>query len=589
MAEASKVRWGILGPGSIAKAFAGGLAHSRTGTLVAIATRNPDRPGLATDFPEARILKGYDALLADPEVEAIYIATPHPFHTEWAIKAAEAGKHVLVEKPIGLTAFEADAMFDAARKAGVFMGEAFMYRLHPQTAKLIDVVKSGDQMGAQAAVRAAGKAVLVTDAVLPLRKLRDVQSEAIDANTASQAHAITLAWATLALGGVLLIGLPFFLSRMLSRAIAAPITLLTQTMKQLAQGNNDIDIPDADRHDELGEMARAVEVFRDAARMRVAAVADRERAMACLADGLHALADADLTVRLDGLPADFQALADHFNQALGRLAAAMRTVKGSIASINSTTSEIKQATIDLSNRSERQAANVQASASAMADITRKVMEYADLTNNANQAMAEARSEAARGGDVVGRAIAAMSDVDQASREIAEIITLIDGIAFQTNLLALNAGVEAARAGEAGKGFAVVASEVRALAQRSAEAAQEIKARVGAVTEHVRSGSDLVHDTGESLQRIIAKVSSVGGVISAISETATQQSEGLSKINQAIGSMDGMTQQNAAMVEETTAATESLAREVNMLAQSFASFRIEGGAGGGYDLGHRRAA
>ncbi|NKJ44437.1 methyl-accepting chemotaxis protein [Novosphingobium sp. SG720] len=456
--------------------------------------------------------------------------------------------------------------------------------------KYVEVVKSGDQMGAQAAVRAAGKAVLVTDAVLPLRKLRDIQSEAIDANTASQGRAITLAWATLALGGILLIGLPFFLSRMLSRAIAAPITLLTQTMKQLAQGNNEIDIPDADRSDELGEMARAVEVFRDAARMRVAAVQDRERAMACLAEGLHALADADLTVRLEGLPADFQELADHFNQALGRLGAAMRTVKGSIASINSTTGEIKQATIDLSNRSERQAANVQASATAMADITRKVMEYADLTSNANQAMAEARSEAARGGDVVGRAIAAMSDVDQASREIAEIITLIDGIAFQTNLLALNAGVEAARAGEAGKGFAVVASEVRALAQRSAEAAQEIKARVGAVTEHVRSGSELVHDTGESLQRIIAKVSGVGGVISAISETATQQSSGLSQINTAIGSMDGMTQQNAAMVEETTAATESLAREVNMLAQSFASFRIDDGAAGARSGGsHLRAA
>jgi methyl-accepting chemotaxis protein len=183
----------------------------------------------------------------------------------------------------------------------------------------------------------------------------------------------------------------------------------------------------------------------------------------------------------------------------------------------------------------------------------------------------------------------MSDVDQASREIAEIITLIDGIAFQTNLLALNAGVEAARAGEAGKGFAVVASEVRALAQRSAEAAQEIKARVGAVTEHVRSGSELVHDTGESLQRIIAKVSGVGGVISAISETATQQSTGLSQINQAIASMDGMTQQNAAMVEETTAATESLAREVNMLAQSFASFRIEGDMAAARSEMQRRAA
>lgn len=139
----SPLRWGIIGPGGIAKAFAGGLAHSASGTLVAIGTRDPDRPGLAEDFPSARIVKGYDALLADPEVDAVYIATPHPFHAEWAIKAAEAGKHALVEKPIGLTAFEADAMFHAARKAGTFMGEAFMYRLHPQTAKLVELVAAG--------------------------------------------------------------------------------------------------------------------------------------------------------------------------------------------------------------------------------------------------------------------------------------------------------------------------------------------------------------------------------------------------------------------------------------------------------------
>src|SRR6185437_9912576 len=142
-ADFAKVRWGILGPGGIAKAFAGGVEHSRTGELVAIATRNPDKPGLANDFPGARVLKGYDALLADPEVEAIYIATPHPFHAEWAIKAVAAGKHVLVEKPMGLTAFEADAMMHAARQAGTFLGEAFMYRLHPQTAKLVDLVKAG--------------------------------------------------------------------------------------------------------------------------------------------------------------------------------------------------------------------------------------------------------------------------------------------------------------------------------------------------------------------------------------------------------------------------------------------------------------
>ncbi|HEY4200883.1 MAG TPA: aldo/keto reductase [Devosiaceae bacterium] len=137
------VRWGILGPGGIAKAFEGGVAHSRLARLVAIGTRNPEKPGLLENFPGARILKGYEALLADPEVEAIYIATPHPGHAQWAIKAAEAGKHVLVEKPMGLTAFEADAMIHAARKAGTFLGEAFMYRCHPQTQKLVDLIKAG--------------------------------------------------------------------------------------------------------------------------------------------------------------------------------------------------------------------------------------------------------------------------------------------------------------------------------------------------------------------------------------------------------------------------------------------------------------
>jgi predicted dehydrogenase/aryl-alcohol dehydrogenase-like predicted oxidoreductase len=143
MNSKASVRWGILGPGGIAKAFAGGVAGSRTGTLAAIATRDPGKAGLAETFPGARILTGYDALLADPEIDAIYIAVPHPFHAEWAIKSAEAGKHVLCEKPLALTAFETDAMMHAARKAGTFLGEAFMYRLHPQTLKLVELIKSG--------------------------------------------------------------------------------------------------------------------------------------------------------------------------------------------------------------------------------------------------------------------------------------------------------------------------------------------------------------------------------------------------------------------------------------------------------------
>ena len=141
--ETKKLRWGILGPGGIAQAFRDGVKGSRTGQLVAIATRDPSKPGLADTFPGARILAGYDALLSDPEVDAIYIATPHPGHAEWAIKAAEAGKHVLVEKPMALSAFEIDAIFHAHRKAGTFAGEAFMYRLHPATIKLGELISSG--------------------------------------------------------------------------------------------------------------------------------------------------------------------------------------------------------------------------------------------------------------------------------------------------------------------------------------------------------------------------------------------------------------------------------------------------------------
>lgn len=143
MTATTPIRWGILGPGSIAQAFAGGVAASRTGTLVAIGARNPGKPGLAEAFPGARIVDGYEALLADPDIDAIYIAIPHPGHAQWAIRAAEAGKHVLCEKPLALTAFEADAMIHAARKAGTFLGEAFMYRLHPQTLKLVELIKSG--------------------------------------------------------------------------------------------------------------------------------------------------------------------------------------------------------------------------------------------------------------------------------------------------------------------------------------------------------------------------------------------------------------------------------------------------------------
>ena len=439
--------------------------------------------------------------------------------------------------------------------------------------KYVAVVKAGGREQAQEAIRAAGKAVLVSDAVLPLRDLRDNQQAQLTANSERQSMAITAAWVALAIGAILLIGLAASLARALSRSIAEPITALTRAMTELASGHHDVSVPETDRGDELGDMARAVLVFRDAAQERVVAVAEREAAMREVGARLHDVAKADLSVRLSGLPEAFEGLASDFNEALANLCGAMGTVQGSIESINTNSTEIRQATAELSHRSEQQAANLQASVHAMSEITRKVGESATIASDANRAMTEARGEAEQGGAVVSKAIEAMQGVEKASGEIAEIIAVIDGIAFQTNLLALNAGVEAARAGEAGKGFAVVASEVRALAQRAAEAASDVKSRIHSATEHVRSGVELVNETGSALKRIIGRVGSVSQAIEAIADAASQQSEGLTQVNAAINSMDVMTQQNAAMVEETTAATQALAKEAEQLSEAFASFRI----------------
>ena len=441
--------------------------------------------------------------------------------------------------------------------------------------RYIAVVKAGQRDAAQEAVRAAGKAVLVSDAVLPLRAVKDAKTKEITEETARQESAILFAWIALAIGGATLIGLALVLSRRLSRSIAVPLSDLTETMTALADGQNDAPIPGTSRADELGDMARAVMVFRDAALDRARAVADRERAMAQIGERLSAVAQADLSVRIIGVPPAFQTVADDFNEAMERLCQAMGLVQDSIVAINLTSSEIQQATTDLATRSEQQAASLQASSSAMEHLTTQIEDYAKIAAQVSGSMVEARGEAENGGMVVSKAIEAMDNVERASAEISEITAMIDGIAFQTNLLALNAGVEAARAGEAGKGFAVVASEVRALAQRATEAANAIKQRVEAVTSHVRSGVSLVNETGSALETIISRVGAVTSSISTIAETAGEQSIALRKINGAIGAMDQMTQQNAAMVEETNAATKNLSEQAGQLASAFSSFRIGG--------------
>ncbi len=384
------------------------------------------------------------------------------------------------------------------------------------------------------------------------------------------------------------------------------LKLLSVAMAGLAAGELDAAVPALERPDEVGTMARSVQVFKDAARDRLRLeneaaeqrrVADAEQARRAaeaarmaeeqaqvverLATGLKELAGGDLTARLDQAFAPaYEGLRADFNAAMDQLRAAMGSVVSNTQAIRSGTQEIAQATDDLSRRTEQQAASLEETAAALDQITATVGKTAEGARQAREVVSRTRAEAEASGAVVGQAVAAMGGIEQSSAKIGQIIGVIDEIAFQTNLLALNAGVEAARAGDAGRGFAVVASEVRALAQRSAEAAREIKALISASAGQVEAGVKLVGETGAALGRIVAQVAEVAAVVNDIATSAQEQATGLAEVNTAVNQMDQVTQQNAAMVEQSNAAARQLAGETEELARSTGQFTIGDGARNG---------
>lgn len=443
----------------------------------------------------------------------------------------------------------------------------------------------------------AGKMDATREAMVRLQKAQDEQNQIIERRLRDQQNtAIGLGVFTALVACVIGVA-----TIMLTRSrLLRPMSAIANYMGRLAEGNYEKEPPFRNRQDELGAMTRSIAVFRDAAlerrQARLEQQSDREQAEAErwereserqqldaerqavvreLALALGRLSEGDLTAAIHTpFPADYEALRTDFNAAILRLSSTLSAIAHGAQNIRTSSEEIASAADDLSRRTEQQAASLEETAAALDEIASTVARANDGARQAAVVVTKAKDEAEMSGVVVERAVSAMTAIQKSSDKIGDIIGVIDEIAFQTNLLALNAGVEAARAGEAGRGFAVVAMEVRALAQRSADAAKEIKTLIAESGAQVNSGVELVGQTGETLTRIVAEVVRVHGLVNEIAKSAEEQAVGLREVNTAVNHMDQVTQQNAAMVEQTTAATHALRSEALDLAGRVSEFRLE---------------
>jgi methyl-accepting chemotaxis protein len=386
------------------------------------------------------------------------------------------------------------------------------------------------------------------------------------------------------------------------RSLVQRLSATCETMRLLSTGDNTVAIAGVQDSDEIGEMARALTVFRDAAlekeRLEAQAAEDRRiaeeerarndaaraeaaRQVAQVVDGLgrglERLAQGDLTYRVrDDWAGEYQKIQNDFNGAIEQLQDTLTAIVESTREVSSASAEISSSTTDLSQRTEEQAANLEETSASMEEISATVKKNAENAQQANGLMQGTRDVAGRGGEVVAQAVSAMSRIEDTSRKISDIISVIDEIARQTNLLALNAAVEAARAGEAGRGFAVVASEVRNLAQRSSQAAKDIKDLITNSSNAVGQGVQLVNRAGESLSDILKSINEVAAIVADIANASAEQAAGIDQINKALNQMDEVTQQNSALVEENAATAKTLEHQSTALDGRVAAFRLYDG-------------
>jgi len=470
-------------------------------------------------------------------------------------------------------------------------------RTLPMVDRIVALRLAGDVAGAESVLMTQARPAFVEwlARINQFIDLQEARNKTIGEETTKAVQTFFLTIAGLCLLGLVLgVAIAFWATRAI-----APLGTLTGVMQGMVQGQFDVAVPSRDRKDEIGDVAKALDVLRQAgienetlkndalgfqqdldrqlkameAAFQAASI-DQKTVVDAMASELNRLADGDLKARLTASVAtEYKQLQDDFNRAVAQLDQAMSSVRETTASIRNGSEEIAAASDELAKRTEQQAASLEETAAALEQITVTVKRTASGSQQAAQAVASARGDAEASGEVVERAIAAMGQIEKSSAEINQIIGVIDEIAFQTNLLALNAGVEAARAGDAGRGFAVVAQEVRALAQRSAEAAKEIKGLISTSGQQVSQGVALVGETGKSLTRIVEQVAAIDGLVSEISSSAQEQASSLSQVNTAVNQMDQMVQQNAAMVEESTAASHSLKSEAGELDTLVSRFKV----------------
>jgi methyl-accepting chemotaxis protein len=404
--------------------------------------------------------------------------------------------------------------------------------------------------------------------------------EALTANIRS--NAVRALWMV---GGsvLLLLGLCLTTAFLMSRDITGAIRGLTDGMRQLAAGRFDFVLSGVGRKDEVGSIAVAVDEFKLKLAEKMRAEAEKEvqaarivgNVVSELGLALENLANGNLTYRITSdFHAEYRRIQDNFNAAIEQLQDTVQRIATSSAEISNAAAEISTSTADLSQRTEEQAASLEETSASMEQIAETVRKNASNAQMANELTQNAREIASRGEMVVADAVMAMAQIDRSSRKISEIISVIDQIARQTNLLALNTAIEAARAGEAGRGFAVVASEVRGLAQRSAQAAKDIKDLIVNSSGQVEQGVKLVNRTGDSLKDILQSVRAVADIVAEIAAASTEQAVGIDQINKALVQMDEMTQQNSALVEENATTARTLEDQSNALDGRVAAFQLD---------------